>query len=116
MKTNFGYALLIGLFVLLLTQLPTASARQDNKDSRQAPKVEATKAEGVDTTVPLKGPADKTKPSRPGDTKPQESKDDQRITLNTDIVNVTISVTDPYGRFVSGLAKDRFEVYDNKVK
>jgi len=29
---------------------------------------------------------------------------------------VTISVTDPYGRFVTGLAKDRFEVYDNKVK
>ena len=116
MKTNFGYALLIGLFVLLLTQLPTASARQDNKDSRQAPKVEATKAEGVDTTVPLKGPTDKTKPSRPGDTKPQESKDDQRITLNTDIVNVTISVTDPYGRFVTGLAKDRFDVFDNKVK
>jgi Ca-activated chloride channel family protein len=36
--------------------------------------------------------------------------------LGTDIVNVTISVTDPYGRFVTGLGKGRFEVYDNKVK
>jgi Ca-activated chloride channel family protein len=29
---------------------------------------------------------------------------------------VIISVTDPYGRFVTGLSKDHFEVFDNKVK
>ena len=120
MKKQFGYALLAGLFVLLLSQLPTASALQDNNDSRQAPKVEAAKAKGVNRTIPLKAPARQDKssfrPRGPGDTKLQEPKDDQRITLNTDIVNVTISVTDPYGRFVTGLGKDRFEVYDNKVK
>src|SRR5882724_5387960 len=118
MKKQFGYTLLTGLFVLLLSPLPTASARQDNEDSRQAAKVEAAKARGVDTAVPPNAPARQDKssfrPRKPGDTKLQ--KDDQRITLNTDIVNVTISVTDPYGRFVTGLAKDRFEVYDNKVK
>ena len=101
MKKQFGYALLTGLFVLLLSQLPTASAWQDNKNSRQTLKVEAAKARDVDTTVPLKATADKTKASRPGDTKPQEPNDDQRITLNTDIVNRNISVTDPYGRFVT---------------
>jgi len=116
MKNKCGYTLLAGLFVLLLSQLPTASAWQDNKDSRQATKVEAAKAKGVDTTVPLKATADKTKASRPGDTKLQEPKDDQRITLNTDIVNLTISVTDPYGRFITGLGKDHFEIYDDKVK
>jgi Ca-activated chloride channel family protein len=31
-------------------------------------------------------------------------------------VNVTVSVTDPYGRFVTGLGKDHFEVFDDKVK
>ena len=109
MKKQFGYALLIGLFVLLLSQLPTASAWQENKDPRQAPKVEAEKAKGVNRTIPLKAPARQDKssfrPRGPGDTKLQEPKDDQRITLNTDIVNVTISVTDPYGRFVTDLAK-----------
>jgi Ca-activated chloride channel family protein len=42
--------------------------------------------------------------------------DNQKVVLGTGIVNVTISVTDPLGRFVTGLSTDHFEVYDDKVK
>jgi Ca-activated chloride channel family protein len=39
-----------------------------------------------------------------------------RIILDTNLVNVTVTVTDTYGRFVTGLTKDHFEVYDDRVK
>ena len=34
----------------------------------------------------------------------------------TDLVTLTLTVTDNYGRFVSGLDKDAFSVWDNKTK
>ncbi|HWP43656.1 MAG TPA: VWA domain-containing protein [Blastocatellia bacterium] len=40
----------------------------------------------------------------------------QKVYLNTRLVNVTVTVTDSYGRFVTGLRKEHFEVYDDKIK
>lgn len=39
--------------------------------------------------------------------------DDKPITVKTDLVTQTLTVTDLYGRFVSGLTKDAFKVFDN---
>lgn len=41
---------------------------------------------------------------------------EDRVRLDTNIVNVIISVTDANGRFVTGLTQDHFEVYDDGVK
>jgi Ca-activated chloride channel family protein len=41
---------------------------------------------------------------------------DDKVHLGTDLVNVTVSVTDSYGRFVTGLSRDHFEIFDDKVK
>ena len=38
------------------------------------------------------------------------------ITVETDLVTLTLTVTDYYGRYVSGLTKDAFTVYDDKKK
>ena len=38
------------------------------------------------------------------------------IKLDTKLVSVTVTVSDRYGRFVSGLTKDDFEVFDDNVK
>lgn len=38
--------------------------------------------------------------------------DDKPVIIQTDVVSLTISVTDNYGRFVSGLKKDAFTVFD----
>lgn len=40
----------------------------------------------------------------------------QKVRLETQLVSVTVTVTDAYGRFVTGLGRDHFEVYDDKVK
>lgn len=51
--------------------------------------------------------------------KPQEPKkrdDDMPVVrANANLVVVNITVTDPQGRFVTGLEKEHFEVYDDKV-
>ena len=39
---------------------------------------------------------------------------DEPVLVNTDLISFNITVTDTYGRFVSGLKKDAFAVYDEK--
>ena len=38
------------------------------------------------------------------------------IHLDTELVTLSVTVTDPYNRLVTGLDKQHFEVYENKVK
>lgn len=38
---------------------------------------------------------------------------DERIRVKTDLVSLTLTVTDPYGRYVSGLSKSAFTIFDN---
>jgi Ca-activated chloride channel family protein len=38
------------------------------------------------------------------------------LRLNRDVVTLSVTVSDPYGRFVTGLDKTHFEVYDDKIK
>jgi len=38
------------------------------------------------------------------------------LKLGTQLVNVPVTVTDPYGRFVTGLDQSNFEVYEDKIK
>ncbi len=44
---------------------------------------------------------------------PPDAGDDKPISVKTDLVTLTVTVTDLYGRFVSGLTKDAFKVLDN---
>jgi Ca-activated chloride channel family protein len=47
---------------------------------------------------------------------PPPGRPDQKIRIGTNLVSVNITVTDSYGRFVTGLEKGHFEVYDDKVR
>ncbi len=49
-------------------------------------------------------------PPRQGDKKRGQ------IVIDTDLVTLTLTVTDSYGRFVSGLGKDAFTVWDEKKR
>src|ERR1700752_4611975 len=40
--------------------------------------------------------------------------DDRSLITNTDLITLTVTVTDTYGRYVSGLSKGAFAVFDNK--
>lgn len=39
---------------------------------------------------------------------------DGRVIVNTDLITLTVTVTDTYGRYVSGLSKNAFTVLDEK--
>src|SRR5688572_29498684 len=118
MKKNFACAFLTALFVLALSQVLALSAGQDPKASSQTPRAEAAKAQAADTPVPLKTSAETKAIAKPDEAKiPKQAKQaDGKILLDTQVVSVIISVTDPYGRFVTGLGKEHFEVFDDKVK
>jgi Ca-activated chloride channel family protein len=107
MKKRLSCISLTALFLIALSQFLTVSARQENKEPQKNAQPVPAKANAGDATL--------TSKPTPADKKTQVKKDD--ITrLPANIVNVTISVTDPYGRFVTGLGKDHFEVFDDKVK
>src|SRR5215469_4443938 len=40
----------------------------------------------------------------------------QKIVIGANLVNVPVAVSDHNGRFVSGLTRDEFEIFDNGVK
>src|SRR5687767_2018437 len=42
--------------------------------------------------------------------------DDKTLITHTDLITLTVTVTDTYGRYVSGLSKSAFAVYDNKLQ
>lgn len=116
MKKNLACAFLTALVVLALSQILALSAGQDNKGSPPAPKVEPAKAKPSETPAPVKTSADDKALAAKPDNNKVEKQADGKIILDTEVVNVIISVTDPYGRFVTGLGKDHFEVFDDKVK
>jgi Ca-activated chloride channel homolog len=116
MKKRFPCIFLTAVLFVLSSQLLAASVQLGNGGSPQAPKAGDAKAGSDDKPAPVKAGVDKTTASKSDDTNVQKPVKDDKVTLGTDIVNVTISVTDSYGRFVTGLGKDHFEVFDDKVK
>jgi Ca-activated chloride channel family protein len=73
-------------------------------------------------TVQSQEPATQDKPAAATQTpaqKPKDQKlgtelDDKSLITNTDLITLTVTVTDTYGRYVSGLSKSAFAVFDNK--
>ncbi|HYP29133.1 MAG TPA: VWA domain-containing protein [Blastocatellia bacterium] len=96
-----------------VSQQETKNTSQEGQSQAAPPLNEPAKAKAAAATA---SPDDKTTVTRPEPVKPSGIKIDDKIVLSTDIVNMTVTVTDPYGRFVTGLKKEHFEVFDNKVK
>ena len=57
----------------------------------------------------------KPDPQKPDPQKPGTEVDDKGpVITNTDLITFTVTVTDLYGRFVSGLSKNAFAIFDDK--
>jgi Ca-activated chloride channel family protein len=61
---------------------------------------------------------DNAAPQKPSTNKPVNTIPDQKdtIRLETKLVSTIITVSDPYGRFVTGLTEENFEIFDDNVK
>jgi Ca-activated chloride channel family protein len=63
---------------------------------------------------PASGTQQPPKPT-PDSQKLGKELDRQELIINTDLVTFTVTVTDTYGRYVSGLNKSAFSVFDDKL-
>jgi Ca-activated chloride channel family protein len=61
-------------------------------------------------------PSGQEKPANQGPNGGSDNTPGQKVRLETQLVSITITVTDAYGRFVTGLGRDHFEIFDDKVK
>lgn len=82
---------------------PTPTPQQtDEKDTQQKGPVPAANGRATSLDIQADGPrvqaADDTKP----------------VIVHTDLVTLTVTVTDTYGRFVTGLGKNAFQIVDDK--
>ncbi|HEX8652790.1 MAG TPA: VWA domain-containing protein [Pyrinomonadaceae bacterium] len=74
----------------------------------------------VFTFVALALPDHTTAQQKQGSATPQPTPvrrtrgDDEQVIINTDLITLTVTVTDSYGRYVSGLDKSAFTVFDDK--
>src|SRR5678815_24147 len=87
---------------LLLVALAFSFAANAQDPAQQKPSPEKPTTE---TSVPVPTPPQK---------KLGSELDDRSIIFHTDLITLTVTVTDTYGRYVSGLSKGAFSVFDNK--
>ena len=93
--------LLIILAVLIVSTFLDSSPLIANAQDKNAPQ----SATGAGTAKPQASPPDQQKP-------PPEV--EGPVIVNTDLITLTVTVTDTYGRYVSGLGKSAFTVLDDK--
>ena len=107
----FGIALISCLvIVLLLTNSATVSRAQEKPAEKPA-----TVPAGQRPAEPVSSPTPATAQTTTSQPKPLIEVDQKGVvTTNTDLITFTVTVTDTYGRYVSGLGKSAFTVLDDK--
>lgn len=95
----------------LLLCLAMVSAQQNPQQSGEKKQEEAKTSTQSNPQSQVQQPP--LRPARPtqDDQKPFSDKP-----INTELVSMTVTVTDPYNRLVTGLDKHHFEVFEDKVK
>lgn len=118
MQKKFARAFLAVSMAVTISTLGVASSQQNNKVPVQTSGSADAKAKPPEPAAQDKPALEvKNQAVKPTELKITHSNQtDDKVLLNTGIVNVIISVTDPYGRFVTGLSKEHFDVFDDKVK
>lgn len=102
-------ALLLSLaFAVTATFLHILVAAQGTQTARPAQTPATTAATPAPSQSPLIQPVPAQSPSS-GQT---GTAADEHLIINTDLITLTVTVTDPMGRYVSGLQKNAFSVFD----
>jgi Ca-activated chloride channel family protein len=110
---------IFGLFFALSLLLSvSAASQQENVSGKQQQSDNSPKT--FDKNAAAKADLDSRKPAAPKSSSQQTGKgkieEQDKIRLETKLVSLTLTVSDPYGRFVTGLTQENFEIFDNKVK
>ena len=112
----FAIAAISCLVVVFLIFNSSIVTRAQDK----SPQKPAGAASSEHTTAPISEPASAPTPPKVASSSSEHEKDindlDNKgvVITNTDLITVTVTVTDTYGRYVSGLGKGAFTVLDEK--
>jgi Ca-activated chloride channel homolog len=96
------------LFCFASITLPLGTQAQEESKPVQPQAAQENKVASPLPPVPLPPPLPESSNSTSQDNTPV-------IKTSTNLVTLNITVTDPYGRYVTGLGKEHFEVFDDKV-
>ena len=109
-----GAAFALFLLTASGTQFGAASARQPGQPQQpQQGSKSATPAPATDAATKTPAPA-KPAPAAAGPVV-QTFDPEKPVIVHTDLITLTVTVTDTYGRFVTGLGKNAFTITDEKV-
>jgi len=116
-----GFTLLIAVALIAasiaVTTKTIAQKKPDKPPEKQAPQPEKKELLTVEPAASQTPPNASDQGQKPA-TKiqlPEGGVDDKNpIVTNTDLVSFNVTVTDIYGRFVSGLSKNAFSIFDEK--
>lgn len=114
MRQNVARVFLVMLLAASVFPVPAADSQEKDKSSLDG-QSEAGKIKSGAANSPAAA-TDEKKPSQKTDDVKSAQTQQGPVRLERNLVSLTVSVTDAYGRFVTGLSKDHFEVYDEKVK
>lgn len=107
-------AVVISCIALIVTLCASRFASAQQKpDQKPSPPVEK-KDLLIVQPAPTQVPAANSQQQPAGQQKPGEVDDKGPVITNTDLITFTVTVTDIYGRFVSGLGKNAFSIFDDK--
>lgn len=100
---------------LLLFATP-ANYAQPQKPSADQPAASTNTAPQPATAQPVSSPAASSTPGATGSVAANSSiaPGDEHLIVNTDLITLNVTLTDTYGRFVTGLSKEAFTVLDDK--
>ncbi|MGH9838893.1 MAG: VWA domain-containing protein [Blastocatellia bacterium] len=110
-KNKLSHSLFVvaGFLFLLSLAVRTHQAAQQNPTSGQSSQTQQ-ETKPAPTPSGRLGPADQLRAQF-------GSQDGQDVVKsNTELVSFTVTVTDPYNRLVTGLDKQHFEIFEDKVK
>jgi Ca-activated chloride channel family protein len=66
-------------------------------------------------TISAQVPGATPRPNTPSQATQQDgNRGDDRVIINTDLISFNVTITDQYGRFVSGLPQSAFSIFDDK--
>ena len=127
MKPRRQSALAILLFFAVFCLAAFAASRTGSAQKKPVEKPSPTPTNELLKVEPVRPQTPTTQPELPPATnqKPQTADGQQQkpgnevdekipVITNTDLITFTVTVTDLYGRFVSGLSKNAFSIFDDK--
>ncbi len=109
-KNSFSRSLVLTFsFLLLCLAAVSAQQNQQGTENKSGQEAKPTSTPAAQTQQP---------PSRPANPLRTILGEDQdgTVKIPTELVSLTVTVTDPYNRLVTGLDQHNFEIFEDKVK